>query len=126
MFGMINREQLYSKCNSQIESAFGTPASEHLALVEVGPSASYDHIHLKGAVHLELLEIVNRSQHWFPNQAEEIVVYGENSTSTGPREALRLLHQKGFYNLYYYAGGKEDWMGAGLAMEYSLVPADHF
>lgn len=124
MLRVINSNQLYRKMNSYIDSAFGTPAPERFVLVEVGTIAAYSQLHIKSAIHMSLETIQKNPHPYFPNPGAEIVVYGESALSLEPRLAIRGLFQKGFSQIYFYRGGKEDWLIAGLDTQTSLVPAD--
>jgi rhodanese-related sulfurtransferase len=126
MITIIHRDEIYSKFHGFIDSTFGAPAPERFILVEVGFSNAYDQVHIKNAVHMTLEEVENQARSRLPDLGTQIIIYGQNRKSSEPREALRVLDRLGYFNLFYYAGGKEDWIKAGLEVQYGLVPADHF
>jgi rhodanese-related sulfurtransferase len=123
---LIGRDQLYSKLHSYIDSTFGTPAPEEVLLIEVGPSDAFDKVHLKNAIHMTLDEVETNSQNRLPDHGAEIVIYGQDRASSEPRQAIQILDRRGYCQIYYYPDGKEDWIHAGLEVQYSLVPADNF
>jgi rhodanese-related sulfurtransferase len=53
----------------------------------------------------------------------EIVVYCASATCQNSHIAARVLGQLGYANVRVYAGGKEDWSEAGLALEREAVSA---
>jgi rhodanese-related sulfurtransferase len=56
-----------------------------------------------------------------PDRNAEIVVYCASATCQNSHIAARLLEQRGYTDVSVYAGGKQDWSEAGLALERETV-----
>ena len=52
-----------------------------------------------------------------PDMGAEIVVYCASSTCQNSHIAARTLQSLGYRDVAVYAGGKQDWSEAGLALE---------
>jgi rhodanese-related sulfurtransferase len=98
---------------------------EKLYLLEAGNLEDYDRAHIPKALHITLEEILKSAADYFPSKGSEIIVYGEYSLSQEPSEILAALNRQGFQNLYYYEGGKRDWIDSGLPVEGNFYPPEY-
>ena len=126
MVKAISREQIRGKLEAFLDSSFGTPAPEHLTFVEVGSSLDYDRIHIQNAIHMTPTQVVRSARTCLPNLGTEVVVYGDAAHQNATRLAADALSEQGYENIFFYSEGKEDWIGAGLWTNTSLVPTDGF
>ncbi len=86
-------------------------------LVEALPEKYYRDGHLPGARHLPHDRARELAPAVLPDKAAEIVVYCASATCQNSHIAARVLEQMGYANVAVYAGGKQDWQEAGLALE---------
>lgn len=122
MIRIITRDQILSKINRYLDSSFGTPAPDHLVLLEVGELGDYQRAHIRHALHMTLNQVQNQARRRLPDLGAEIVVYGELAASPTAQEAVLHLVRQGFGNVYWYVEGKADWAEHGLWM--SSMPED--
>ena len=73
--------------------------------------------HLPGAVQLDYPEVRERAGEVLPDKNARIVVYCANEACQNSVKAAGELEALGYTNVYEYAGGKQDWVEAGLALE---------
>jgi len=85
-------------------------------LAEALPEKYYRDWHLPGARHLPHDRVRELAPGLFPQQAAEIVVYCASKTCQNSHIAARALEQLGYTNVAVYAGGKQEWQEAGLAV----------
>jgi rhodanese-related sulfurtransferase len=78
---------------------------------------SFAHSHLPGAVNLPPEWVAERAPAKLPDPDAEIVVYCASSTCDSSGETAALLIDLGYRNVRRYAGGKRDWIDAGLPLE---------
>ena len=93
------------KLISRIELQQRLAASQPPTLVEALPEKYYLDGHLPGALHLPHTEVAERA----PCQNSHI--------------AAKLLEQRGYTDVSVFAGGKQDWADAGLALEKEALAA---
>jgi rhodanese-related sulfurtransferase len=91
-------------------------SAEPPILVEALPEKYYRDGHLPGARHLPHTEVAQRAAEVLPDKTAPIVVYCASATCQNSHIAARILEQKGYADVAVYAGGKEDWTEAGLAL----------
>jgi rhodanese-related sulfurtransferase/CBS domain-containing protein len=85
-------------------------------LLEVLPSDEYKRVHITGAKNLPLSMISRSTADRFPWE-KPVVTYSRNCRcDQGPRAAWRLA-SLGFTQVFYYVGGKDDWLANGLPIE---------
>lgn len=104
MSNMINREQIQNKLASQ----------ETFVLLEVLPARYYAAAHLPGAINISLDHLREAAPTLLPDKRAFIVVYCSNIQCQNSTIASHELEQMGYSNVYKYAGGKQDWIEAGL------------
>ena len=85
-------------------------------LVEVLPSEEYAEAHLPGAINLPLEELTPESATQLDKRRAVITYCSDTQCDVSPRAAWR-LESLGFAEVYHYAPGKADWLGAGLPFE---------
>ena len=76
----------------------------------------YEMSHLPAAINLPY-EFVDEAQRLLPDKRAEIVVYCMNEECEASREEARELEEMGYRHVLHYAGGKQDWIKAGLLVE---------
>ena len=86
-------------------------------LVEALPEKYYRDWHLPGARHLPHDEVDRLAATVLPDKSADIVVYCASRSCQNSHIAAGRLEQMGYANVAVYAGGKQDWSEAGLAVE---------
>lgn len=95
-----------------------------LVLLEALPEKYFNDGHLPGARHFPHDQARALAGTVVPDKDAEIVVYCASATCQNSHMAARTLAQLGYGNVAVYAGGKQDWTEAGLALErQAAVPA---
>ncbi|MGH3145226.1 MAG: rhodanese-like domain-containing protein, partial [Rubrobacter sp.] len=89
---------------------------EGFVLVDVLGEPHYRHSHLPGAINVPL-EDLEGATGLLPDRDAEIVVYCMSRICSASGEAARELANMGYHYVRDYAGGKQDWIGAGLPYE---------
>jgi rhodanese-related sulfurtransferase len=90
---------------------------EGFVLVDALGPISFAASHLPGAVNITPRGVDERARRLIPDVATEVVVYCQSPTCESSVEVAERLVQLGYLNVSHYAGGKEDWMAAGLPLE---------
>ena len=111
MTAKITREELKAKMDR----------GEDFVLVDALGADHYTSSHLPGAINLPY-EFVDDAEEVLLDKAAEIVVYCMNTLCSASSEEARELTQMGYENVLHYAGGKQDWMRAGLSVEDGRTP----
>lgn len=106
MVAGITREDLKAKMDR----------GDDFVLVDALGPDHYASSHLPGAVNLPY-EFVDDAEEVLPNKGAEIVVYCMSTLCSASGEEARELTEMGYENVLHYAGGKRDWMRAGLPVE---------
>ena len=88
-----------------------------VTLAEALPEKYYRDGHLPGAKHLPHDQVRQLAPAVLPDKGAEIVVYCASRTCQNSHIAAKVLEQMGYANVAVYAGGKQDWQEAGLALE---------
>lgn len=102
----ITREELKAKMDR----------GEEFVLVDALGPDHYASSHLPGAVNLPY-EFADDAEEVLPDKGAEIVVYCMSIMCSASGEEARELEGMGYTNVFHYAGGKRDWMEAGLPVE---------
>lgn len=92
-------------------------ANPGLVLLEALPERYYNDGHLPGARHFPHDQARTLAGTVVPYKNAEIVVYCASASCQNSHLAARTLTQLGYRDVSVYAGGKEDWSAAGLAVE---------
>jgi rhodanese-related sulfurtransferase len=103
----ISREELQAKIES----------GETFFLVETLAEAYYRHTHLPGAIHLSPVAVRQCAPALLPDKNALIVLYCSDRECMASGDVARELETMGYTNVREYAGGKRDWIAAGLPVE---------
>jgi rhodanese-related sulfurtransferase len=90
---------------------------ENFTLIEVLPKGEYERAHLPDAINIQLDDLSVMVPRLVPNLWEDLVVYGSGPDSDASERAARVLVGLGYKDVKRYAGGKTDWIDAGLPVE---------
>jgi len=97
-------------------------ADNGVIVLEALPPMYYDREHLPGAINLPHDRVDELAPVLVPDRASPVVVYCANRPCSNSTVAANRLTALGYTDVREYAGGKEDWISAGLPVE-STVPA---
>ncbi|MGB3683049.1 MAG: rhodanese-like domain-containing protein [Rubrobacteraceae bacterium] len=89
---------------------------DDFVLVDALGQQHYERSHLPGAVNLPY-EFVDAAGQVLPDKDADIVVYCMNVDCAASGEEVRELGEMGYKNVRHYAGGKQDWIQAGMPVE---------
>jgi rhodanese-related sulfurtransferase len=103
----ITREQLWRK----IESGDG------FVLVDALAPMSFAASHLPGAINMPTARVDELAPRRIPDLDTEVVVYCANATCDSSVDVATRLIELGYRRVLHYAGGKTDWLEAGLPLE---------
>jgi rhodanese-related sulfurtransferase len=103
----ITRERLWQK----IESGDG------FVLVDALAPMSFAASHLPGAVNMPFGRVDDLAPRRIPGVDTEVVVYCASSTCNSSVDVANRLVELGYRHVFHYAGGKSDWLEAGLPLE---------
>jgi rhodanese-related sulfurtransferase len=104
---LIGRQELREKLNR----------AESIKLVLALGEWAYRAKHIPGSLRLDTLEEALEAL----DPDDEIVVYDSNPRCAASLQAHRVLKNLGYKRVRRYAGGLEDWEGAGYPLEGELV-----
>lgn len=88
-----------------------------VTIVEALPEKYYNHAHLPGALNMPHDRTRELAPTLLPDKDALIVVYCANEPCKNSGMASEELTAMGYHNVRKYAGGKEDWIKAGLPVE---------
>lgn len=91
-------------------------ANPELTLLEALPEKYFNDAHLPGARHFPHDQARALAGTVVPDRDAEIVVYCASASCQNSHVAARTLAQLGYADVSVYAGGKQDWSDAGLAL----------
>jgi rhodanese-related sulfurtransferase len=103
----ITREELWQRIEG----------GDEFVLVDALAPMSFAHSHLPGALNLPPEWVDERGPGRIPDLDTEVVVYCASSTCDSSVEVGNRLIELGYRNVSHYAGGKRDWLEAGLPFE---------
>ncbi len=92
-------------------------------LVEALPEKYFRDGHLPRAINIPHTEVAARAAAMLPDKSAPIVVYCASATCQNSHIAAKQLEQRGYTDVSVYAGGKQDWTEAGLALERDRIAA---
>ena len=92
-------------------------AGEEFALVDALSLISYAASHLPGAIHIPPEQVDDRAPRRIPDLDTEVVVYCSNPDCESSVAVAERLLELGYTNVRHFAGGKRDWIEAGLPLE---------
>jgi rhodanese-related sulfurtransferase len=90
---------------------------DEFVLVDALAPMSYAHSHLPSAINLPPEWVDERGPGRIPDLDTEVVVYCATSTCDSSVIVGNRLVELGYRNVSHYAGGKRDWIEAGLPVE---------
>ena len=102
----LTREELWQK----------QQRGDRFVLIDALPPMSYAASHLPGAVNVPPEAVDERAARTIPSADAEVVVYCSSESCDSSLIVARRLVELGYLNVRHYAGGKSDWMAAGLAL----------
>lgn len=102
----IDREELARKIESK----------EGFVLAEVLGPAYYARGHLQGAILMPPDRVAEVARAAIPDRSTPVVLYCASDTCQNSHVAARALTELGYEDVRVYAGGKADWMEAGLPL----------
>jgi rhodanese-related sulfurtransferase len=88
-----------------------------LVLVDALAPIAFARSHLPGAINLTPEWVDERAPRRIPDRETEVVVYCAGPECETSVLVGRRLLELGYGNVRHYAGGKSDWVGAGLPLE---------
>jgi rhodanese-related sulfurtransferase len=103
----ITRERLRQKIET----------GDDFVLVDALAPMSFAASHLPGAVNMPLGGVDDLAPRRIPGVGTEVVVYCSSSTCDSSVDVANRLLELGYRNVFHYAGGKSDWLEAGLPLE---------
>jgi rhodanese-related sulfurtransferase len=107
MIRTISRNELLAASESQ----------QPPVLIEALPERYYLEGHLPGALHLPHDRVRELAPRLLPDKAAAIVTYCASATCQNSHIAAETLRAMGYSDVSVYAGGKQDWVAAGLPLE---------
>jgi rhodanese-related sulfurtransferase len=111
-----NRGQAVVKEIAREELKAKMDRGDDFVLVEALSQRHYESSHLPGAINLPY-EFVDDAEKMLPDKRAEIIVYCINEECEASREEAWELQEMGYRQVLHYAGGKQDWIKAGLPVE---------
>jgi rhodanese-related sulfurtransferase len=102
----ISRESLWHKIQR----------GDEFVLVDALAPISYAAAHLPGAISIPPEFVTMRAKRRIPDRDTEVVVYCTSSTCDASVVVANRLVELGYRNVRHYAGGKRDWVEAGLPL----------
>lgn len=90
---------------------------DELVVVDALAPMSYAHSHLPGAINLPPEWVDDRAPRRIPDVNAEVVVYCADVTCDSSTVVAARLVELGYRNVMHYAGGKREWVDAGLPLE---------
>ena len=84
-------------------------------LVEALPTKDFCNLHLPGAINIPADQVRTLAPELLPNKDHfEVIVYSAGPTCHSSESVARELVEIGYSKVRRYAGGKQDWIDAGL------------
>src|SRR5918994_3652479 len=86
-------------------------------LIDALAPMAYAHSHLPGAVNITPEWVDGRARRRIPDLETEVIVYCADPDCDSSLLVAERLLELGYRNVRHYAGGKRDWVDAGLPLE---------
>jgi rhodanese-related sulfurtransferase len=102
----IEREELQQKLEHPKKSV----------VLEALPPEQYRHAHIPGALNLPPDQVRALASELVPRKDLEVIVYCAGTTCHASEEVAHELTAIGYTEVRHYAGGKSDWIRAGLPL----------
>jgi rhodanese-related sulfurtransferase len=90
---------------------------DRFVLVDALSLISYAASHLPGAIHIPPEQVEERAPRRIPDLETEVVVYCSSPDCESSIVVGQRLLDLGYAKVRHYAGGKRDWIEAGLPLE---------
>jgi rhodanese-related sulfurtransferase len=103
----IDRDELKSKIDRR----------ESFVLLEALSPEHFHLAHLPGARNVPPDRVKELAPVLIPTKETEVVTYCAAPTCTASAEVARELQRLGYTKVRHYAGGKQEWVAAGLPVE---------
>jgi rhodanese-related sulfurtransferase len=103
----VTREELLAKLER----------GEDFVLVDALAPIAYARSRLPGAINLPPDWVAERAPRRIPDRAKEVVVYCSDADCESSVVVANRLLELGYERVGHYAGGKRDWVEAGLPLE---------
>ena len=103
----IGRDELWRKIEG----------GDDFVLVDALAPIAFARTRLPGAVNVTPDWVDSRARHRLPDQSKEVVVYCADESCDSSTIVARRLVELGYQSVWHYAGGKRDWLAAGLPLE---------
>lgn len=92
-----------------------------LVYVEIGPKDEYERVHIANAINIPWEQLKTQAKKYL-DPGFDIVLYSSREHEQDVLKAAEFLEKQGFQALYFYRGGKEEWILSGLAIESMHYP----
>jgi len=104
-----------------LENLRGKLDKKQVVLIDVLYENSYEMIHIEGAINIPFLMLDENVVKKQIDPNKEIVVYSIDYDCPVSKIAARKLKKLGCKNVFYYQGGKKEWLEAG----YPVTKSEH-
>lgn len=94
-----------------------------MTLIECLSERYFNEAHLPGAIRLNHDEVLARAPDVLPDRDALVVAYCANARCRNSHMAANTLVAMDYTQVAVYAGGKQDWLDAGLRIERELAGA---
>jgi rhodanese-related sulfurtransferase len=98
-------------------------ANPALVIIEALPQRYFEQEHIPAALNMPHDRVAELAHVLAPDRGAEIVVYCANASCQNSHIAAQRLAALGYRDISVYAGGKQDWREAGLALTAPAAPA---
>jgi rhodanese-related sulfurtransferase len=96
---------------------------EDMRVVEALPLMYFRKAHLPGAINIPPAEVDELAPRLLPDLDDPVIVYCFDEACPSAAEVGTRLIELGYSDVREYAGGKQDWIDAGLPTERGAPPA---
>jgi rhodanese-related sulfurtransferase len=86
----------------------------NLVLIEALSPADYQQSHIPGALNIPPEQVYTLAPALIRSKDLELIVYSSGPCCSRAHQVANDLAGLGYYDVRYYAGGKSDWLEAGL------------
>jgi rhodanese-related sulfurtransferase len=86
-------------------------------LLEALPPKYFNEGHLPGARQLDYATAAHQAQRMRLKKDQRLVVYCANAECQNSHKGAEVLAAAGYTDVAVYAGGKQDWVDAGLVLD---------
>ena len=90
---------------------------DSVVLVDARSPVSWAAARLPGAINIPVGTVDEHAPRRIPDRSTRVVVYCGGGACRASHAVADRLVELGYANVGHYAGGKDDWSGAGLPLE---------